>query len=369
MATEIQLRRSQWFYDDTGYYSYVLLNAPEDQFKKVQQILRSNGLRVLLAGKSYRPASNGVQYQWYIRVSDESGRHPTHERVNGIFATYEAVETKGVVPEVEFRKLADKVTAQGEEIRKLKAALSGKERQYQIAAQRLESVRKQNQELQAIYEKAQLELQEYRQRIHRLELRLRQIQETALKPEDVTQIRRDYEDTIQALRQELEDKEKELASWISNFEPEVQEREQEITALRNQLLDLQNQIAIVEGEKRHLIDQIQEIRAAREVEPEKENPEYLFRETLSILLPDIEFLGGSFDTLWREMQNPTSVLRDLTKLGQLKAKRVRRADEWLERHIGSEWRLYFRRCEDAKYQVLISHKNTQEADIDWLKRQ
>lgn len=369
MATEIQLRRSQWFYDDAGYYSYVLLNASEDQAKNIQQILRSNGLQVLFAGKSYRPASNGVQYQWYIRVSDESGRHPTRERVNGIFATYEAIEVKGVVPEAELRKLADKVTAQGEEIRRLGTALSEKERQYQIAAQRSESVRKQNQELRAIYEKAQLELQECRQRIHPLELRLRQIQETTLKPEDVTQIRRDYEYTIQALRQELEDKEKELASWISNFEPEVQEQEQEMTALRNQMLDLQNQIAIVEEEKGQLIDQIQEIRAAREVEPEKENPEYLFRETLSILLPDIEFLGGSFDTLWREMQDPIDVLQDLTKLAQLKAKRVRGADEWLERHIGSEWRLYFRKCEDSKYQVLISHKNTQEADIDWLKRQ
>jgi len=287
-------------------------------------------------------------------VSDESGRRPTRERVNGIFTTYEAIEAKGVVPEAELRRLTDKVTAQEEEIRKLKAALSEKERQYQVAAQRSESVRKQNQELRAIYEKAQLELQKYRQRIHRLELRLRQIQETALKPEDVTQIRQDYEYIIQALRQELEGKEKELASWISNFEPEVQEREQKITALRNQMRDLQNKIAIAEEEKTQLIDQIQEIRAAREVKPEKENPEYLFREALCVLLPNIEFLGGSFDTLWREMQNPIDVLEDLTNLGELKATRVQRANEWLERHIGTRWHLYFRRCEDSKYQVLIS---------------
>jgi len=95
----------------------------------------------------------------------------------------------------------------------------------------------------------------------------------------------------------------------------------------------------------------------------------LFRETLSVLLPNIEFLGGSFDTLWREMQDPVGVLRDLTNLGQLKAKRVHSADEWLERRIGGEWRLYFRKCEDSKYQVLISHKNTKKAAIDWLKHQ
>lgn len=367
MATETQLRRSQWFYDDAGYYSYVLLNAPEVQFKKIQQILRSNGLRVLLARRSYRPASNAIQYQWYIRVSDESGRHPIRERVNRIFAAYEAVEAKGVVPETEAKILADRAATQAEEIGRLKAALTERERQHQIAAQRLESVRKQNKELRATYERVQLEQQKYRQTVNHLELRLRQIQETALKPKDIAEIRENYECTIQTLSQELEEKEKELASWISHFEPEVQERDQEITALKSQILELQNQIAIVSEDKTRLIAQIQERRAPRE--PERENPEYLFRETLHILLPNIELLGGSFDTLWREMQKPLRVIEKLPVLGQLKGKRVRRSDEWLERHIGREWRLYFRQCEDSKYQVLISHKNTQEADIDWLRSQ
>jgi DNA repair exonuclease SbcCD ATPase subunit len=365
VATGIQLRQSQWFYDDAGYYSYVLLNASEDQFKSIQQVLRSNGLRVLLADKSYRPASNGVQYQWYIRVSDESGRRPTQERVRGILAPYALAE----VPAPELKELRDRVAAQEEEIGKLKATLNEKERLYQVVVQRLESIRKQNQELQAIYEKTQAELREYRQKVHRLELRLRQIQETALKPEDVAQLRQDYEDTIQSLKQELERKESELTSWISDFGPEIQEREQRIADLENQLLDLRNKIAVAEEEKKRLIDQFQERRATREVELEKGNPEYLFREMLALLLPNVEFLAGSFDTLWREMQDPIGVLRDLTGLAELKAKRVRRAEEWMERHIEGEWRLYYRKCEDSRYQVLISHKNAQEADIDWLRRQ
>lgn len=364
MATEIQLRQSQWFYDDAGYYSYVLLNASEAQFKSIQQVLKSNGLRVLLAGKSYRPASNGVQYQWYIRVSDESGRHPTRERVRNILAPYAPVEA----PPTELKELTDRLAVQ-EELRKLKEALSQKERRYQVVVQRAESLHKRNQELRVIYEKTQAELQEYRQKAHRLELRLRQVQEAALKPEDVVQIRQDYEDTIQSLRQELERKESELTSWINNFEPEIQEREQRIADLENQLRALRNQLAIAEEEKRQLVDQFQEIRATQEVELEKGSPEYLFREMLGLLLPNIEFLAGSLDTLWREMQDPIGVLRVLTKLHELKAKRVQKAKEWLERHIEGEWRLYYRKCEGSKYQVFISHKNTQEADIDWLRRQ
>jgi DNA repair exonuclease SbcCD ATPase subunit len=363
MPAEIQLRRSDWFYDDAGYYAYVLLNASEDQFKSIQQVLRSNGLRVLLAGKSYRAASNGVQYQWYIRVSDENGRHPARERVKGIFAPYTTVEAP-----TELKELANRVTAQEEKIRNLNAALNEKDRLYKVVTQRLESVRRQNQELRAIHEKDQAELQEYREKVQHLELRLRQIQETALKPEDVARLRQDYEDTIQSLRQELRRKESELAWWVDNFEPEIQEREQKITDLEKHLLDLQNTIAVMEENKRQLIDQFEK-RVTREVGLEKGDPEYLFRGMLSLFLPNIEFLAGSLDTLWREMQDPLDVLKVLANLPRLKAKRVQRAKEWLEIHIDSEWRLYYRQTEDARYQVLISHKNTQEGDIDWLRRQ
>lgn len=365
MTTEIHLRNLQWFYDDAGYYSYVLLNATEDQVKSVQQALKDQGLQVLLTGRSYRPASNGVQYRWYIRVSDESGNHPAWERVQDILGPY----APAGVPSKKLKELADRLETQEEELGKLRATLSIKERLHQVAVQRAESLRKQNQELQAIYEKIQAELQEYRQKVHRLELRLGQLQEAALKPEDVAQLRQDYENAIQSLRRELEGKEAELASWISNFDPELQAREQKILDLESQLLDLQNRVAILEEEKMQLIDQFQEMRATREGEVERGNSECLFREMLSLLLPDVEFLAGSFDTLWREMQDPVGVLRELTNLAELRAKRVRKAEKWLEKHIEGEWRLYYRKCEDSKYQVLISHKNTQEADIDWLRRQ
>jgi len=287
------------------------------------------------------------------------------ERVRSIFAPFAPVE----VPPKELKELADRVAIQEEELGKLRTALNEKERLYQVEVQQTESLRRQNQELQAIYKKTQAEIQEYRQQVQHLELRLREIQETALKPEDVAQLRQYYEDTIASLRQELGTKESELTLWIENFGPEIKEREQRIANLEHQLHDLQNKIAILKEEKRKLIDQFQEVRTMREVEVERGNPEYLFREMLSLLLPNIEFLAGSFDTLWREMRDPIGVLRYLINLAELKAKRVRRAEEWLEKHIEGEWRLYYRKYEDSKYQVFISHKNTQETDIDWLKRQ
>ncbi|MGQ9814669.1 MAG: hypothetical protein ACUVR3_05895, partial [Candidatus Roseilinea sp.] len=199
-----------------------------------------------------------------------------------------------------------------------------------------------------------------------LESELLQIQETTLRPEDVAEIHQKYEATIMKLRQELSEKQTELDSWITNFEPEIHERDQKITALHSQILEFQNQIAVLKEEKERLIVQYRDAQATRAIELERENPEYLFREMLNILLPNIEFLSGTLDILWREMQNPVRTLEQLTTLGQLKAKRVQKTKDWLERHIEGDWRLYFRKSEDSKYQVLISHKNTQEADIEWL---
>lgn len=332
----IRLRPSQWFYDDTGYYSYILLNVPEARFKQIQQALRERGLRVPLAGKSYRPASNGIQYQWYIRVVDESGRHPARQRIEEIFALFEAAEEK--------REPGAK-----ERVAELEKEITKQQAISQILAQRLGKAR-------IDLERAQQELRSYQERVSNLEHLLSQ--KTAL-AED---IRQHYELTIQQLGQDNErlrhDYQKlsqELEEYLSTFDVEKQE--------------LQNKLAIAEAEKRQLIDQIQELRRAREVGSEKQGAEYVFRELLGLFLPQVEFLDGSLDTLWREMRNPLDVLRDLTRLGELKAKRVRKAEDWLERRIDDKWRLYFRKCEDSTWQVLIAHKNTQEADIEWLSRQ
>ncbi|MER3544348.1 MAG: hypothetical protein C4311_07015 [Chloroflexota bacterium] len=340
-AVETQPRQLQWFYDDAGYYSYILLNASQEQFKQIQQTLRESGLRVLLAGRSYRPASNGVQYQWYIRVSYKSGKHPARNKIEEISAFLEAAgEKRG--PGIKEPEIKDKTAELEKELEKQKGIS--------------ERLAKRLGEIRVAYERVQQELQNYQERVSTLEQLLSQ--QTAL-AEDTRQY---YELAIQKLsqdnqrlNQELQNRLRELDEYLRNFEPEKQE--------------LENRLAIVEKENRQLKAQIHELRSAQPQELESGNAEYLFRELLRFFLPQVEFLDGSLDTLWREMRDPLGVLRDLTRPGELKAKRVRKAEDWLERHIDSKWRLYFRKCEDSKWQVLISHKNTQNTDINWLSRQ
>ena len=84
-----------YYYDPYGYYAYVLLNATEKEVKEICDVLKRHGLSVFRYGKSYRPAANGVQYKWYIRVGEGGNalRKPKTEVVNKVLS-----EAFGVMP-------------------------------------------------------------------------------------------------------------------------------------------------------------------------------------------------------------------------------------------------------------------------------
>jgi predicted nucleic acid-binding Zn-ribbon protein len=360
----------EWFYDDTGYYSYVLLNATEAQYVKVQQVLRSKGLQVLQVGRSFRPASNGCQYQWYIRVADEDGKHPSPERITGIFAAFETTS----VSRAEFDTHLDEVKSQKEEIRRLRTVLSVVKNRYQAAKGRLEYVLQQYRKLQNSYGETQRELQEYRERVDLLESQLREIREAGLEPEDIDKIRREYEWIVQdrqRLAEKLAEKERELVSWINNFDPEIQKREQEVATLKNQIANLQKQIMELSEKNDWLANQVDKVSTAKESKRKGKSVKDLYCRIIEVLLPNVRLLRGSFDTLWHEVPDLIKAAQELFELsqGQLKGKRVettRGANGWLERHFQGDWRLYYRRCEGKYYQVLISDKKSQKEDIDWL---
>ncbi|GIV81332.1 MAG: hypothetical protein KatS3mg051_0686 [Anaerolineae bacterium] len=86
----------QWYYDDKGYYAYILLNSSEVEWREVQNLLEQHQLRVLLAGPSHRPASNGRQYDWYIRICDKDWKHPSPSIVKQILTDYETARVPRV---------------------------------------------------------------------------------------------------------------------------------------------------------------------------------------------------------------------------------------------------------------------------------
>lgn len=62
----------EYFYDDSGSHTYVLLNCNEYVLENVKSELQKCEMRVLHSGVSSRPAPNGHLYQWFIRITDEN---------------------------------------------------------------------------------------------------------------------------------------------------------------------------------------------------------------------------------------------------------------------------------------------------------
>lgn len=67
-AAEDNAQSMEFYFDDSGLNVYVLLNCFEEQFNEVRDRMISDGIPFTHYGLCYRPASNGRQYQWYIRI-------------------------------------------------------------------------------------------------------------------------------------------------------------------------------------------------------------------------------------------------------------------------------------------------------------
>lgn len=126
-----------------------------------------------------------------------------------------------------------------------------------------------------------------------------------------------------------------------------------------------DKIAALEEELRCVERRIKN--AARRGEAEK---------VIQILLPNVEFLRNSIDVITRELKSYEPVLRTLYSIaihqdyGQAKA--VKGAPGWKELRFNTGQsnggRLYFR-SETDRYLTLISFKNYQKQDIEYLRKQ
>ena len=64
------LHPTDW-YIENGFYSYLLLNGGEHICNDVLKLLEENNISWLRSSKSIKKASNGLQYDWFIRLDDD----------------------------------------------------------------------------------------------------------------------------------------------------------------------------------------------------------------------------------------------------------------------------------------------------------
>jgi hypothetical protein len=365
----LKLKADQWYYDTSGYYYYLMLNTSDREYQELVPQLKRRGLVVLKEGRSFRPAGNGRQYQYYLRVAAMSP-----ERIEEILTPFadvprgprELAAEAQKAHEVQLHHMQDLLESREQELQETRAKLVHviqELRKSHLEIGQLRSIEMQFSQLKEVYNSALQALRNSREEKEQLRSAWAEIQRSADSIQKATPRLQAYEETVTRLQKELSDKEAELQRWIATFDPDLKKRDEEIQSLWGQL-------AALERERAELVDAVEELRAKAEQRETPSTASHL-RSLVQLFLPNIAFVGGSLDMIWHELEDLEPVLRDVVQLGEpdFRGERVECAPDWKKRNIGKV-RLYWRKCvTNGMFQVLVGEKKTQKADIQWLARQ
>lgn len=147
----------------------------------------------------------------------------------------------------------------------------------------------------------------------------------------------------------------ELDGYIAMADSEIAAKDEAIASLKAQLEEAVDETREAKRQQRRASGQA-------------------LRELVEAILPDIQFLGDSWDVISMELQQPERVLRELHSVccrpGEIRAVQVKTAPDWRELHFNTgqrdDGRLYFRR-EGRTVLALVAFKKTQERDIEYLR--
>lgn len=359
-----------WYYDSRSYYKYVLLNCSPEAFDNVRECLLRHGVFVTQSALSFRPASNGIQYHWYIRVGRPDAPPPIEEIE---VAVHEGLAVDSVpapanlnvtIDDEQLQADAESTPREAElrtRISELECDLRKREQNENQLGRELHSLQTERGIL-----RSQIETERANHKITQQEAeRLRQQVLAAFPPEDVEALRQQYDKEKNELKAERDTVRTEFQSYIAAFEPEKQGRERQIR-------DLENQNATLKHRNVELLER----RAGQgrgEMGPKPlDRSNELSMLIVKALLPNVEFMRDCLDYAWTEF-NDTSIITILSEIknGAFQhGKRVQTAPAWREyyKKQNDKWRLYFRQ-RDRKYQVLVSDKDEQDEDYEWLKLQ
>ena len=181
-------------------------------------------------------------------------------------------------------------------------------------------------------------------------------------------------ENFQKLQGELEKKQQEITNLEKTRKTlslEVEKWKTNIEEISREKENLRSEAKELEKKNQNLTERVQTL--------EKKLAENSLKNKINLilkdLLPRMEFLGESLeiiaDHLERENGFP-SALETLREIhfngGAMKGQRVESAKGWKERHVGKALRLYFKFTSQGKIGVLLSFKNNQRQDIEYLKQ-
>jgi len=314
-----------YFYDLIGSHAYLLLNGDHDRLDQVMDYLKENHVSCVRSGVSKFPARSGTQYRWFIRITGNNGEKPNPDIIHDLMRDF---RDNGKLQELQehfsnrFAELTKKLQSQVSENRRL---ATERAELVQAASASSEQTVELNAELSMLYE----ELAKYE----------KQLQE---KDRFTEVFLEEYE--------ELEETRRAQDQMLTSANEHVVALRQELSELRSQLNTSSNSTANLAS---RLVEDVASI--------------------LENLLPNVRFLQDSLQVITSRLEDPLPLLQCMGDIVQQKKRgtKVQGATQWQEMRFSTgqdhTGRLYFR-VQDDCYEVLVSTKQNQDKDINYLKR-
>ncbi|WP_243366445.1 hypothetical protein [Fundidesulfovibrio soli] len=395
-----------WILDAEGYYTYVLINCKDLDLKKYILEIKKTGITVLHSGESARPGHDGNKYKFFIRIdSSRSSKAlhgireklksvlpvidlPSHSRLpqanvslhtgnqssaaNSIFNEFEADHDD-----------ASKVRILRKEVQRLLNIIHSHDeinKRNETEKEKLvESLDKNNITIQIIQE----ELAKSREKVLDLYARLREYSRSfiALK-EAVADFGRSGNENINEYEKLLDEAGENInrhlctVAKIGEEKDELQflldQKDNEILALRNQLLHLDAQLMRTCG-----LENSSDVKLSQGCNPIKKNSyENIFSEVITSAFPSIRLTRGSVSYIANEVLDKKRVVELLSQLNNspeiTKSKRMEGVEGWLRLKFQTGdsrgGRLYYRKSQDGSIEVMVSHKKYQHLDVRRMQK-
>lgn len=356
------------FYDADGYYAYVLARRTpipfgEQEAAHLQKALHAAGIEVSKSAASFQPASDGVQYDWYLRVRTRSGEKPPSSTVQRTLASFVGPDAR---PNTDARVL------------QLERSLAQAREALADAEERVEAVQREVESARTAERRAHGTIEEIR--AHSERARLRAIETEALLVERLAS-------AVAVRRSEVDDDLESLISHLKGALNEQRSLAQELKlAAERKAKELEEYVAVFDAENRRLTAALDEARADvgrlrsslaapnRAIDPSSSKAS--LKRLVEALLPHVRFHGPSFDILHKELQDPIPALSLLGEIqasgAHRKEKAVVSAQPWrrvrFRTGTSDDGRLYFARNRTtAHLEVIVSRKGQQQEDIAFLR--
>ncbi|MHB8859323.1 MAG: hypothetical protein ACYC6Z_07565 [Thermoleophilia bacterium] len=354
-----------WFYDSEGYYAYVLFNGEQLLIEQLKEALNKAGIKCSYANRSFKPATNGVQYDWYLRVYDPNEK--LHPRLEVITEAVSSVDFLKGCKAADYSELHQRIHELELEIVRVRTSLETEQSRISDKQQKIWTLEHNLARLQQQHEKR---IGAYEKEIDLLTKRI-----TALHKDDSNK-----EELTKKLKELKQDRKKDLET----IDEIAKETEDQIGRLNTQIVDLQNEKAILNhklGESELKCEQqrqeLVQLRSRQRSKIGGRNAEDEFISICDVLLPKINLMWGSAAYLVHEVSDTSSALGVLAKIcwnaKNLKADRVESTKKWKELHFSTgesdAGRIYYRLDKGKiRYHVLVSNKSSQRMDIRNLAR-